>query len=372
MQFTVDYAPFLNHVQYCQSAVDRKKINELLEYIELRVDADQLWLSATDNFLYMQAHIDVRDAVAGTILVPAKTLHDVLRELPPGKEVSCTLDGHILRIHCGQARFRLNTLSPDGFPEPPEVRIEQYFEFPSVTLAKVIQMSSLCISSDDTRKFLTGASFVYDSDQQALQVRTSNGFHMGLLSLPMEVESRLTECMVPLRALQDMRRLCEAINEPVRLGLGAHQACLEFSRVQLFTKTIEEHFPSYERLISEALPSMMETDREQLERALRRCLLVSDELHDVRLSFDGQTVEVSACNRNHESACEPLEAELALADDLQTPYSMSLDGMFLRSILQVLPGTHVQLHFRDKYSLVMIVDRDDRRARYIMMPLRDD
>ncbi|MDQ6979260.1 MAG: DNA polymerase III subunit beta [Mariprofundaceae bacterium] len=373
MHFIVEQTAFLAQIQRCQNVVDRKKINPILSNILLEVTSEGLRLTASDSVMYLTSTLEAEVKDEGSIIVPAKKTFEIIRELPPGYPVECTLDEHVLRIKCGRSRFKLNTMSGDAYPSAPEQRIEETFTVPPAALVKMIQSVVFCISSDETRKFLTGASFIFDQTEQRLRVRTSNGFHMALASLPLSMESNLSECIIPQRTLVEIRRLCDTENEPVTLCMGPHQMCLKTSDGLLYSKVVEDTFPSFEHLLPEQMPNMIELDKTGVEQVLRRCLLVSNEdTFDVKVSLLDQAIEVSAKNRNQESSLEQMDADVALEASLERPYSFAINGMFLREVLSVLPGSFVQIHFCNGESAMKIIDRDDLMTHYIMMPLRLD
>jgi len=373
MHFVVEQTSFLAQIQRCQNVVDRKKINPILSNILLEVVPDGIRLTASDSVMYLTSTLAAEVKEVGSIIVPAKKTFEIIRELPTGYPVECTLDEHVLRIKCGRSRFKLNTMGSEAYPPAPEQRIEDSFTIPPLALVKMIQSVVFCISGDETRKFLTGASFIFDQTEQRLRVRTSNGFHMALASLPLVMESRLTECIIPQRTLVEMRRLCDSESEPVQLYMGPHQACLQTSDALLYSKVVEDSFPSFEHLLPKHMPNMVELDKTAFEQVLRRCLLVSNEdTFDVKVSLLDQAIEVSAKNRNQESSLEQMEADVALEESLERPYSFAINGMFLREVLSVLPGSFVQIHFCNGESAMKIIDRDDQMTHYIMMPLRLD
>lgn len=371
MHFSVEQAPLLLQIQRCQNVVDRKKIDQVLGHILLRIEDDQLLLAASDGQMYLSTQLAVEVKEAGSVIVPAKKLFEVIRELQSNQRVEFHLDGSVLKLKSGLSRFRLNTLGSEAFPDPPEERVEEHFDIPPLGLIKMIHSVIFCISSDDSRKFLTGASFVYNKETQRLCSRTSNGFHMALAELYLNTTSNLTECLIPQRTLIEIRRLCEDATATVTLAMGPHQVCFRSNNVTLYSKVIEDTFPPYDHLISSELPNMIELNKSSFEQVLRRCLLVSNDLtYDICMSLTSKGIEVSAHNMNQESAEEQINADVVLGDDLEQPYKIGVNGMFLREVLSALPGEFVQIHFLNAESALMVVDRDDEMARYIIMPLQ--
>jgi len=371
MHFIIEQHLFFTQIQRCQQVVDKKKINPILGNILLEALNDRIQLSASDGQMYLLTHVPLEIKQQGSAIIPAKMLFDIVRELPSNYPIECILENHILRLKCGRSRFKLNTMDADSFPTPPEERIEDSFNLPAPALAKMIQSIIFCISSDESRKFLTGGSFVFDDVQQRLRVRTSNGYHMGLASLPLNTESLLSECIIPQRTLLEIRRLCESQSDPVILAMGAHQVCFRTQNATLYSKVIEDSFPSFSHLVPQQMANSVELDKTELEQLLRRCLLVSNESpYDVCFSLADDTLKVSAQNKNQESVLEEMNADITLTDDLSTPYSFGMNAMFLREVLTSLPGKYVQIHFQDAQSAMKIISRDDAMTDFIMMPLR--
>jgi len=373
MHFIIEQNLFLTQIQRCQQVVDKKKINPVLSNILLKACNNGIQLLASDGQMYLLTHVPLEIKEEGSAIIPAKILFDIVRELPSNYPVECILKDHVLCLKCGRSRFKLNTMDADAFPAPPEERIEDTFNLPAPALAKMIQSIIFCISSDESRKFLTGGSFVFDNDAQRLRIRTSNGYHMGLASLPLNTESVLSECIIPQRTLLEIRRLCESQSEPVVLAMGPHQVCFSTQHTTLYSKVIEDSFPSFSHLVPQQMVHKVELDKTELEQVLRRCLLVSNESpYDVCFTLTDGMLEVTAQNKNQESALEQINADITLTDDLSMPYSFGMNAMFLREVLSSLPGQYVQIHFQDAQSAMKIISRDDEMTDFIMMPLRLD
>ena len=95
---------------------------------------------------------------AGATTVPAHILHDIVRKLPDGAEVSLdTGDGVAARAASpGRSRFTLQVLPEADFPDLTTGDFPTRFTLPAATLKKLIDRTQFAISTEETRYYLNG------------------------------------------------------------------------------------------------------------------------------------------------------------------------------------------------------------------------
>src|ERR1043166_7467980 len=90
--------------------------------IQLRAEAGQLHLAATDMELSLRASLDAQVADEGTVVVPGRLLLDIARSLPDADVViEHRPEEAIVAVTAGSANYRLHTYSTEDFPRLPDV-----------------------------------------------------------------------------------------------------------------------------------------------------------------------------------------------------------------------------------------------------------
>ena len=85
-------------------------------------------------------------------------LHDIVRKLPDGSQVDIRKDAEKerLTLAAGHARFALQTLPAEDFPDIGVGEMGQEFELTAQDLKRLIDKTRFAISTEETRYYLNG------------------------------------------------------------------------------------------------------------------------------------------------------------------------------------------------------------------------
>src|SRR6478736_10265746 len=90
--------------------------------IQLRAEAGQLHLAATDMEVSLRASVDAQVADEGAVVVPGRLLLDIARSLPDSEvTIEHRPDEAVVVVSAGTANYRLHTYSAEDFPRLPDV-----------------------------------------------------------------------------------------------------------------------------------------------------------------------------------------------------------------------------------------------------------
>src|SRR2546423_6873673 len=90
--------------------------------IQLRAEAGQLHLAATDMEISLRATVDAQVADEGVVVVPGRLLLDIARSLPDSEvTIEHRPEEAVVVVSAGTANYRLHTYSAEDFPRLPDV-----------------------------------------------------------------------------------------------------------------------------------------------------------------------------------------------------------------------------------------------------------
>jgi len=365
MHVTMTRQALLQSVQRCQNIVERRHTVPILSNVLLEAREGKLHVTATDLEVGLRTQAAATVEAPGATTVAARKLFEVLRELGEDADVELHTEGAFLHLRSGRAKFRLAAMDAEKFPsveaEPDaaELRID------GADLARMIACTGFAMSHDETRKYLTGTLFdLHDSGR--LRLVATDGHRLAMTEAHLQQSAPSRGCIVPRKAVAEMRRLAEEMPEQVVLSLGARQIRLQAGPHHLTSKLIDARFPAYEDVIPLDNPARALLDAAEFDRALRRVMIVANEFtHDVRLQFKADGLLISAHNTEQEEAEEFLEIEYAGPD-----VTIGFNGRYLRDVLGVVQGPKVDFQIKDGLSPVLVLDEGDASSRYVIMPMR--
>src|SRR3954466_12346623 len=147
----------LSTLQAVSRVASTRSAIQALSGVQLVAAADGTELRATDMEVGLRVPLVAVVERTGTVVLPARLLLDVVRQLPAG-DISLELRPaeQDVGVVPGPARFHIRTLRAEDFPPLPEPGGDQIVTMPAPAFTETIARVARSASRDETRPILTG------------------------------------------------------------------------------------------------------------------------------------------------------------------------------------------------------------------------
>lgn len=365
MVITTPRSALLQAVQRCQNIVEKRHTIPILGNVLLHAEKDFLQMTATDLEVGIQTRIAAEVETPGSLTLAARKLFDIVRELDPDARVTLKADNGFASIQSGRSRFKLSSLPAEDYPTLTEEETGTSISIDGQKLASMIAATSFAMSHDETRRYLTGTLFEVDK-QNNLRLVATDGHRLAVSETRLEQGTAPCQCIVPRKAVTELRRLCEEYGSVATLFLGERQTRLQIDSDQLVSKLIDAKFPNYQDVIPVGNPNVALIPRSEFDQVLRRSMIVANEFtHDLHLRFQAGNLQVEARNTEQEEAREQLDIEYSGSD-----LEIGFNGRYLRDALNAISSDVVRFELKDALSPALLFGEGQERERYVVMPMR--
>src|SRR5215467_7203918 len=127
-------------VQTVGHAVSGRSSLPILSHILIQAEESGLRLIATDLELGISCRIPAQIEEGGALTAPARTLTEVLANLPDKSEAAISVDkSHTVRVHCEKSDYKILGLPAEDYPKLPIVKDEATFSIPQAKLREMIR-----------------------------------------------------------------------------------------------------------------------------------------------------------------------------------------------------------------------------------------
>ncbi|MBD3369337.1 DNA polymerase III subunit beta [Candidatus Fermentibacteria bacterium] len=335
-----------------------------LTNILLQTHEDRLDMAATDLDTTVTTSIPATITTPGSIALPGKKLHEIVKELPGG-DVHMSGTGNRVGMNCEKSSFTLSGSPTDSFPTLPGKSDEQPVVLPIEVLADAINRTSYAVAKDDYRPALNGA--LWKMDQEGFEMVATDGHRLARIFLPGISHQSGVEAIIAPKALRLLARL--AGEGEVEICFQGSQVSFDFGSTTIFSRTIEGPYPPYEKVIPSGNDKGLLIDRDNLVAALRRMRIIANPAtHQVRLTLEKDNQSLEAEYAEAGEAHEKLEGEYD-----GEPLQIGFNGDFLREILRNMSGERVLLKMKNSSTAVVIEEEEpDASKEYIalLMPVK--
>lgn len=374
MKIRVGTADLSRALYRVQGIADRKSsmpvlAHVLLEASEGRPAEEALTVSATDTDVGLAGSYPAEVISEGAVAVQARQLYDVVKSLSADAVELERQENNWIEIKAGSSRFRLVGMAPEQFPELPSCNDVDLFAIEAGTLARMIERTIFCVSTDDNRHNLSGV-YCEPVDETVLRMVSTDGHRLALAERQLETSIPFSEgVIVPRKGFQELRRVLgdsqEKI-EKVEVGFSKNNGLIRAGKVTLSTRLVEGQFPDYNQVIPQGFDKTAKINRAQLTDSLRRVSLLSQgRTHGVRLKFSENLLELTAEDPEVGEAREAIDIEYDGKELL-----MGFNAKYLLDVMSLISDDAVIFQLTDDLSPGVIKPLEEEGFLSVIMPMR--
>jgi DNA polymerase-3 subunit beta len=368
VKLSTSTSELLSQLQTVSRVASTRSAVQALSGVQIAAGGDgngSVELRATDMEVGLRVPLTAQVERAGTVVLPARLLLDVVRTLRSG-DVSLELrpTEQDVEIVGGTARFHIRTLRTEDFPPLPEPGGDQVVAMPAPAFVDTIARVSRSASRDETRPILTGILVSASADELRMVATDSYRLSVKETRLEAPLEGGF-EANVPARAREELGRLVRDDVEEIRIGVRANQVVFEVGGIALSSRLIDGQFPNYRQLLPEAYEHELTVSREELLEVVRRISLMAQKNAPLRLSFSEGEVKVSAQTPDVGEASEPLPIPFA-----GEPFEIDFNPDFLTVGLESAGADEVVLKLISPLRPGLVESADASGFLYLIMPIR--
>src|SRR3954464_10999173 len=330
--------------------------------IQLRAEAGQLHLAATDMEVALRPSADAQVAGEGTVVVPGRLLLDIARSLPDSDvTIEHKPEEAVVVVTAGSANYRLHTYSSEDFPRLPEVDNSALYAIERDALVDTVARVGRSASRDESRPVLTGILVRFEPGKVVMAATDS--YRLAVKETPVEGTLPELEAIIPARALQELARIAGSADE-VQLGLLDNHVVFGADSTWLTTRRIDGQFPNYRQLLPEQFEHELSLPREELLEVVRRVSLMAQRNSPLRLRFAEGDLTVSAVTQDVGEARESLPAPFT-----GEAMEIGFNAGFLRDGLDSVDSETVKFKLISPLRPAVLEGESDDYV-YLIMPIR--
>lgn len=363
MEFKVDRDRLLQAVALVGNAATSKTSTlPILGNILFESKDGQLFLAGTDLELGISTFIDVDGLVEGSVTIPSKKIHDILRELPAGAVEVTVAKNHAVNIKAGKSYFKIMGLGKEDFPKLPEPNPANSIEIDQELFKQCLVLTSFAISHDETRYVLNGVYIALKEDN--IKFVATDGRRLAFIQKRISNPNGASlEMILPTKAVQELSKIL-ALSGKAKMMVEKNQAVFDFGKTLLTTRLIEGHFPNYEQVIPKDEKVVSRVGREELLQAVRRAaILTTPDSQLVKFDFLKDRVLVSSRSPNLGEAREEVSAE-AKGNEL----AIGFNPHYLLDVLKHLDIDIVSFSLTESDRPGLLRGKED--YLYVVMPMQ--
>ena len=371
MKVTVEQAALLKSLSRTTRVVERRNTIPILSNVLLRARNGQLHMKATDLDIEVTEAMAAEVQTEGAITVPAHVIHDVVRKLADGAQVSLETSGDTsqLVLRSGRSRFVLQALPESDFPDLAAGDLSNRFSMAAGDLRRLIDKTQFAISTEETRYYLNGIYFHTVDSEAGLMLRAvaTDGHRLARSEVAAPAGANgMPGVIIPRKTVSEIAKLVGETDVDVGIELSPAKIRFSIGAVVLTSKLIDGTFPDYGRVIPSGNDKQLVIECSDFTRSVDRVATISSERgRAVKLSLTDGKLTLSVNNPDAGNATEELEVDYASG-----PLDIGFNARYLLDIAGQFEGETAIFKMADAGSPTLIQDREGSSTLYVLMPMR--
>lgn len=367
MKLSIERADLLKAVSQAQSVVERRNTIPILANVLIEADGSDATFRATDLDIEVVDKAPAMVERAGATTVAATTLHEIVRKLPDGAQVTLTADTAAgrLTVEAGRSNFSLATLPKEDFPVMASSEYTANFAVEAPKLRRLFDKSQFAISTEETRYYLNGV-YMHIADG-ALRCVATDGHRLARIDsdLPDGAET-MPGVIVPRKTVGELRKLLNDDDAKIAVSVSETKVRFAAENITLTSKVIDGTFPDYTRVIPTGNQRKLEVDASDFAKAVDRVATVSSERsRAVKLALDEDRLVLSV-NAPDSGAAEE-ELAVAYGDER---LEIGFNAKYLLEIANQVDRENAVFMFNSSGDPTLMREGSDESAVYVVMPMR--
>jgi DNA polymerase-3 subunit beta len=368
MQFSVSKNALLKELNLLQGIVEKKSTIPILSNVLIETASDSsISLVATDLDVSLQTECAAESSKPGSIVLQARKLFDIVRNLPDAEITFTKEDNDWVRIVCASSQFRIVGQAKEHFPSTPKTE-KAGLMIPSKVINGLINRTIFAITQEESRYALNGALLSYGEGK--LQMVATDGHRLALASSDLEPGKSKdnVKVIIPKKALTELAKLTAGVEDELEFSMDENHLYFEIQNRHLTSRMLAGQFPNYELVLPKGNDKTITLNADKITQAIRRAALMADERsHGVKVDLASGKLGISSQSADVGEAKETIPL-----DYTGESVSIGFNAAYLLDFLAVVSTDDVLLELKDEQSPALLRPSGDAEFdyKYVVMPMR--
>jgi DNA polymerase III subunit beta len=375
MELTVPKRDLLRLVARMLGVAERKSTMPVLSNVLLAIDGPStLRVAATDLYLALVGRVTVDVSKGGSVAVPVKDLLERVRMMPDGPIHLVSNDNSSTTIKAaGSARrYTLRGMPGDDFPPlPSPSEGSPSLAIDASVIQELVDKTHFSISADETRAHLNSALFEWDGD--IVRMVTTDGHRLSKMDVKVSGRQASATMLIPLKAIQELRRLCEDLvaegkdtKPQLQITQSGSSAFFQAGSMVFGVRLVDAQFPPYSQVIPQKSDKVVRVPRAPFADALRAVsVAASERTGGVKLSLAAGTMRISTESPDTGEGFDEVPIEYS-----GPPMTVGFNAKYFLDVLGALDEDEIDLGFGGELDPAVVKPVGGRQFLAVVMPMR--
>ncbi len=294
MKFKISRDKFFETLQNVIGVVPTKTTMPILQNVKLYTEDGLLKMMATDIEIMLVGWAPAEIIDEGSTTIPARTLFDIVRELP-ATELEIEVDEFeraLIKTQFGH--YKLSGQDAAEFPQLPVIESQADLIFDNDVLYKIIDKTLFTCGHDELRPAMNGV--LVNAENGSITAVSTDSHRMSKYVITNDTLKEINmKALIPTRTLNFLIRLLEGEGTST-VYLGEQHILFNVNDTLVYSRLIyKDSFPDYNRVLPTEFIHSLKANKDELVASIKRVKIFSSKLtHQIYFTVTASSMEISA------------------------------------------------------------------------------
>ncbi len=376
MHFTIQRDRLIDSVQHVMRAVSSRTTIPILTGIKIVANENGVTFTGSDSDISIESFIPAEEdgnelvdlIQPGGIVLNARFFSDIVRKLPVEKVEMKVANNQEIMIRSGKAKFNLNGLDHNEYPNLPDLHEDNVFSMPTNLLNTLIRQTVFAVSTSETRPILTGVNWKIEDG--VLSCTATDSHRLAMKTVPVEIGGEESyQAVIPGKGLIELSRTLDDTDQPIDIVMTDQQILFKAKNLRFFSRRLEGNYPDTSRLIPTDYKTKIILDGKEFNEAIDRAsLLARGERNNVvkLMSLEENMIEISSHSPEIGHVNEQIQVKSLEGEEL----NISFSAKYMMDALRAVEGTDITISFTGAMRPFIIQSVEDPSVLQLILPVR--
>lgn len=355
---------FSDAVSMAAAASSTRTAQNILQCLKIEAHNGGLRILGCDGEMWVERNVACMVHEPGAICLQAKLLNELVGTMPDGDIQVFTLGGQGVMLQQGASEYRMLSLEPSDFPEPPDYGGEAELTLSMGEFRSAIESVMYAVSPDTHRQVLTGVLFSYNG--RTLTLVATDTHRLAVRHIDREGIGTNISAVVPDKALKAMRSLPVPDDSTITIRFGVGRVGVDAGGAKVVSQLLAGAYPNWERVVPGETSRTWSVEVDQLTEKLKRAnILARDNANRVRFSGQGDQILISAKSEERGEAKEEVPMVSSNGD-----VDIAFNGKYVLEALGAIGGAGVRIEMTESSKPAVFRPAEEDQAYFcVIMPM---
>ena len=373
MKFTIKKEVLMEAINKVSKAISSRNVIPVLAGIKFELTSKKLVLTASDNDITIQTHIDcdneeiIKVKEEGSIIIQGKYISDIVRKLPDPYINIEVVDELKILIYTENSEFNLNGISESEYPNIDLGESKSHIELLPSVLKEIVNQTAFATSIDENKAILNGINFNITGDM--LECNATDSYRLARKVIKLDKVSKENQnIVIPSRNLVEFTRIIDDSDEMIEIHIFNNKILFKYQNLLFQSRLINGTYPNTSNLLPKDYLVKLHFNINQFYDVVDRVsILTSDkDKNTVTLETDGNNLIMKSSS----AEIGRVEEKMTITKDQDIDVKVSFSSKYMMDALKSFNTETVELHFVGEIKPILLKSEEDESLTQLVLPIR--